>query len=237
MNKKIIGIALAGTVLLTAPVSAQGQGDLNCNGYMDVSDLVRFLGFMNHPCEFNIYSECVRTNGDVDLDGRPMTIGDILIAPSYFFGPGYDPPFLSQHPEDDTIMIESAVANPGDILVLPLWINTVDTIITLQFLLEVDADYIEFDTVIVYQNMPLAQHICDGNIYGVTTQLSWNPFLLLPGNYHIADIIVNVKLENDQNVITYLSFTSDPPAALYSGFANSCFFQPVMIDAEIQIIP
>ena len=82
MSNKIIGISLAAMLLFAVPVSAQGQGDLNCNGFMDVSDLVRFLNLLNVPCDFSIYSECVRENGDVDLDGRPMTVGDILIAPS-----------------------------------------------------------------------------------------------------------------------------------------------------------
>jgi hypothetical protein len=202
---------------------------------MDVSDLVRILNYLHNPCELDIHSECVRENGDVDLDGRPMTIGDILIAPSYF-GPGYDPPYLSQHPEDDTIMIEPAIANPGDILVLPLWINTVDTVIAFQFMLEVDIDYIEFDTMIVY-GLPITQHICDGDIYGTASFPDFYQYMLFPGNYHIADIIVRVKLENDTPVTTSISFAADPPRALYTGFANSSFFEPIMVDAEIEILP
>lgn len=235
MIKKIL-TAYAIIILSAAPAFAQAPGDLNCNGFLDVADLVRILGYLSNPCEFEIYSECIRENSDIDLDGRPMTIGDILIAPSYF-GQGYEPPYLSQHPDEDIIMLESAIAHPGDVLVLPLWINTADTVIAFQFLLDVDTEYIDFDTMIVYQDLSLAQNDCDGDIYGVTTRLSWDPFLLLPGIYHIADIIVNVNLENDQPVNTYLSFSSDPPRALYSGFANSNFFQPVMIDAEITIIP
>lgn len=234
MIRKIL-TAYAIIILLATPAFSQAPGDLNCNGYMDVADLVRILGYLRNPCEFEIHSECVRENGDVDLDGRPMTIGDILIAPSYF-GAGYDPPYLSQHPDQDTIKIESAIANPGDILVLPLWINTVDTIIAFQFMLEVDNDYLEFDTLIVY-GLPIALHICDGDIYCTASFPDFYQYMLFPGNYHVADIIVSVRLENDQPVTTYLSFSSDPPRALYSGFANSGFFQPVMVDAEIEIIP
>lgn len=235
MIKKIL-TAYAIIILLAAPAFAQGPGDLNCNGFMDVSDLVRFLNFLNNPCEFNIYSECVRANGDVDLDGRPMTIGDILIAPTLMNPNSPPPPYLPQHPDQDTIKIESAVANPGDILVLPLWINTVDTIIALQFMLEVDNEYIEFDTLIVY-GLPIALHICDGDIYCTASFPDFYQYMLFPGNYHVADIIVGVRLENDQQVTTYLSFSSDPTRALYTGFANSGFFQPVMVDGEIEIIP
>jgi hypothetical protein len=234
MIKKIL-IANTIIILLAAPIFSQVPGDLNCNGFMDVNDLVHAVHLVSN-CEIS-HSECSRRNGDIDGDGRPMTIGDLLFMPSLFV-PGPLPPDYSRHPDLDTIMVESAIANPGETLVLPLWINTVDTLVSLQFLLELNTDYLEFDTVIVYNDFPLRQNNCDGNIYcNAMGDFPITTDLLLPGNHHIADIIVRVKLENDQQVTTYLSFASDPPKALYTGFANSSFFQPVMIDAEIEIIP
>jgi hypothetical protein len=39
-------------VFMTIPASAQVPGDLDCNGFMDVADLVKFLKFLDHPCGF-----------------------------------------------------------------------------------------------------------------------------------------------------------------------------------------
>lgn len=238
MSSKIIGIALAAILLSSVLVFAQVPGDLNCNGAVDVADLVSIVNILEYPCERNLI-ECWRRNGDVDGDGWPLTIGDMYIIPYLLInGYGNYPPNFPNHPESDTILIESVVTVPGDSIPLPVWINTIDTLVVFQFWIEVDTDYVEFDTMIVYDYLPIRQFNCGGNLYFYTLFSGYDdPIILLPGNYHVADIIVNIKLENDAPVTTYLSFSSDPPRILYSGFANYTFYQPVMIDAEIQIVP
>jgi hypothetical protein len=114
----------------------------------------------------------------------------------------------------------------------------VDTLVAIQFLLEVDSDYLEFDTMIVYNDFPVTQYNCDGDIYGITNQVHQSfPIVLLPGDYHIGDIILNVNPDINQPVNTGLYFSSNPQQALHSGLANSDFFLPVMVDAEIEIVP
>jgi hypothetical protein len=234
MIKKII-IVNSIIILLAAPAFAQVPGDLNCNRFIDVNDLVHALNLVRN-CEIS-HSECSRRNGDIDGDGRSMTIGDLLFVP-FLIIPDSLPPDYSRHPDLDTIMVESAIASPGETLALPLWVKTVDTLVSLQLLLELDTDYLEFDTVIVYNNFPLVQKNCDGNIYCYAMgDFPISTILLLPGNHHIADIMVTVKLENDTPVTTSISFAADPPRALYTGFANSSFFEPIMVDAEIEILP
>jgi hypothetical protein len=238
MNKKIIGIVLITVMLFTLPAVAQVSGDLNCNGWIDVADLVFIVNILGFPCDTNL-SECWRRNGDADDDGWPLTIADMHIIPYFLIG-GYGnfPPSYPQNPQYDTIMIESVTVSPGETISLPVWINTVDTLVAIQFWIELDTNYVEFDSMVVYDELPLRQFNCDGNLYSNTLFQGYdNSIVFLPGNYHIADIIINIKLENDRPVTTYLSFSSAPQRALYSGFANYFFFQPIMVDAEITIIP
>jgi hypothetical protein len=58
-----------------------------------------------------------------------------------------------------------------------------------------------------------------------------------PGNYHICDLIFTVNPDINQPIFTSLLFSSSPQQALYSGFANTDFFLPVLVDAEIEIVP
>ena len=230
-----MALALSGIMFSAVHVTAQVPGDINCNGFVDVSDMVRFIDFLNNPCDFLIDTECLRLNSDIDLDGRPMTIGDILIAPS-LLNANAPPPYLPQHPEQDTITVASAIASPGDTLVLPIRITTADTIFAYQFLLDFDTDFIEFDTMVVY-DPHLLHYSCSGEIYAAASHPDFYEYILLPGHHHIADIIVTAKLENEIPITTYISFTSNRPLGLYSGFANCSFFQPVLVDAEIRIEP
>ncbi len=239
--KKILFVILIAAIFfsVSAPAFAQVPGDLNCNGIVDAADLSIITNAFNFPCDFHFGSECARGNSDVDLDGRPLTITDMIIVPwRLIYGYGSSPPEFPRHPDLDTIMVESTSASPGETIALPLWVKTVDTLVAFQFLLELDNNYIEFDTVIVYDDFPLAQYFCDGDIYcyGMAEILN-SPILLLPGNHHIADIIIMVNPENDHPTTTSLVFSSFPPKAMYSGFINSTFFLPVMVDAEIEIIP
>lgn len=230
----IILIAILG---LAAPGTAQIPGDLNCDGTpWGIGDAVIGLQILIEACDAFILP-CTVVNGDMDGDGIPLTIGDLI--PFYFIINGNpNMPDYPRHPDLDTIIVESAITHPGEPLTLPVWIKTVDTLVGVQFLLEVDPDYLEFDTMIVYNDFPVTQYNCDGNIYGVTNQVHQSfPIVLLPGDYHIADLILNVNPDINQAVTTGLYFSSNPQQALHSGFANIHFFLPVFVNAEIEILP
>ncbi len=237
-TKKIQFVFLIAAVFFLIPVPAFAQlpGDLNCNGILwEISDAVIGARILIESCDASILV-CTYINGDMDGDGMPLTLGDII--PMFFIiNGGGNPLNFPRHPESDTIMVESAAAHPGETIALPLWINTIDTLVAIQFLLEIDPDYLELDSMIIYDDFPLTQKNCNGNIYCVTNQDQYFPVVLLPGDHHIGDIILNVNPDINQQVTTGLYFSSVPMQALYSGFANSTFFMPVMIDAEIQIVP
>jgi len=230
--KTILITCIIFVLLFAIPADAQLPGDLNCNGfYPEIGEAVLAAIFLIESCDAFIL-ECTYENGDLDGDGLSLTIGDLLLVCNM------NPYYYSQHPESDTIMVESAIASPGETIALPLWVKTVDTLVAFQFLLEIDPDYIEFDTVIVYNDFPLRQRNCYGNIYcHARVEFPYSTILLLPGNYHIADIIVTINPENEQPATTSLIFSSIPRNITFSGFANTNFFQPVMVDAEIEIIP
>jgi hypothetical protein len=79
--------------------------------------------------------------------------------------------------------------------------------------------------------------IYDEHIYCDTPHRQDWPVIDEPGIYQVCDIFMTVNPEITQPVTTYILFSSIPPQALYSGFANSDFFLPVMVDAEIEILP
>ncbi len=231
MNKITICICLIGLALLAVPASAQLLGDINCNGYpWEVHDAVLMVRLHVEHCD--LYAPPCWENSDFDQDGQAPTVGDMI----YFFNFNNLPNY-SSHPQSDTLEVESAIAHPGEPVVLGVWISTVDTIMGLQFLLETDTEYIQFDSLTERDISPLLYSNCDGDVYCVTLLQINNPIILDPGNYHICDLFFTANPNITQPVTTPLLFSSNPPLALYSGLANPDFFLPVMVDAEIQILP
>jgi len=236
MHKPII----IGMILITIPAFAQENcGDLNCNGYcFEVGDMVLGLEIIGNRCVFDLFEQCTIDNGDVDGDGIPIAISDVMEM--IYIMNGSNPPDFSRHPESDTIMVGSADAAPGDILELPIYIKTIDTLTAIQFAIQTDPDYITIDTLVLLDSRILGLSNCDGKIYG--SGFEWGVWegdniSFLPGEYHVADIIITVNPEIDVPVATYVEFLNDPETVRNTGFANLPFFMPVTVDGEIQIVP
>jgi hypothetical protein len=66
---------------------------------------------------------------------------------------------------------------------------------------------------------------------------SGDPILLLPGEYHIADLVVTVNPEIEEPDTTRIAFSNNPELLQYTAFSNGPFFTPVTVDGEIRIIP
>lgn len=231
VTRSCLIICMIFVLALSTPASAQLLGDLNCNGYAwEIADVVLAARLLIEACD--LYAPPCWENSDLDGDGRAPTVGDLI-----YYMYSNNPPDYPRHPQSDTFTVESAITSPGEIITLPVWISTVDTIMGFQFLLEVDADCLEFDTLIVDDNFQLVQCLSDGHIYCGTGISGLFPVITDPGNYHICDLIFTVNPDINQPVITPILFSSNPPLALFSGFANSDFFLPVMVDAEIEILP
>jgi hypothetical protein len=135
--------------------------------------------------------------------------------------------------------VESTITYPGETIVLPVTISTIDTIMGFQFLLEVDPDYLVFDSLIADDDFQLIYCSFNGDIYCRTNYYSYpySPAITDPGDYHVCDLVLTVNPGINQPVTALLPFSVIPSRAMYSGFANSDFFLPVMVDAEIQILP
>jgi hypothetical protein len=232
MAKVVIVFCIIFAFAINAPALAELRGDLNCNGYAwEIADAVLAARLLIEACDI-LPIPCPE-NSDFDGDGRGLTIGDLM----YYLYPGRNPPVYPHHPELDTIAIESDIAHPGEVISLPVRISTVDIIMGFEFLLELDADCLAFDSLIAHDYFYLNQCIYDEHIYCVTPHYNNFPVIDEPGIYHVCDIFLTVNPEITQPVTTPILFSSNPAQALYSGFANTHFFLPVFIDAEIEIVP
>ncbi|UCC79611.1 MAG: T9SS type A sorting domain-containing protein, partial [Candidatus Zixiibacteriota bacterium] len=231
MIRKSLIICVIFIIALYTPVPAQLLGDLNCNGWAwEIADAVLAAQILIESCDF-VLPTCPE-NSDIDGDGRAFTIGDLI----YYFYLGH-PPNYGRHPLLDTIVIESVIAHPGEVISLPVSISTVDIIMGFQFLLEMDADYLAFDSLTADEYFYLNDCIYNEHIYFNTPSRQHFPVIDEPGVYHVCDLFLTVSAEITQPVNTQILFSSIPHQALFSGFANSDFFLPVMVDAEIEIIP
>ncbi|MEE9555608.1 MAG: T9SS type A sorting domain-containing protein [candidate division Zixibacteria bacterium] len=234
--KKLI---IIGIILLTIPVYAQQGGDLNCNGwYFEVGDAVLGMRIIADRCGFDSLEQCTIENGDIDNDGNPLTIADVTEI--FFVINSSDPPDFSRHPESDTISIGSVDAAPGDVLELPLYVKTIDTLTAFQIAIQTDPDYVTIDTLIVLNSLIFAFSYCEGKIYGLGSDqrlLEGEPVFLLPGEYHIANLILTVNPDIEGPVTTHVEFLNDPETQQYTAFSNVALIIPITVDGEIRITP
>jgi hypothetical protein len=233
-------LIIIGVVLLTIPASAQDPcGDLNCNGFcFEIGDFVLAALIIGERCEYDSLQQCTIDNGDVDEDGYSITIADAMTLLYAIVAVPF--PDFSRHPESDTIKVESANAAPGDILELPIYIKTIDTLTALQISIETDPAYVTIDTFMFLDSFPPSFSYCSGHIYGCCFCLEifeGDSITFLPGEYHIADLIVKVNPDIEGPVTTQIAFSNHPELLQYTAFSNIPFFTPVTVDGEIQIIP
>jgi hypothetical protein len=103
MINRIILISLIGLTLSAGSISAQVPGDLNCDGTpWGIGDAVIGAQILIEACDaFILY--CTVLNGDMDGDGRPLTMGDLI---PFFFIINGNPnmPDYPRHPDSRRIV-------------------------------------------------------------------------------------------------------------------------------------
>lgn len=215
-------------------------GDLNLNGYpWEIGDLLIAHNAVMFCWPLNLRQ---RLAGDIDQDGNPLTVTDLLYFYYIMIGimdpddliPPYDFP---NNPQSDTLVIESAEASAGEELILPVHLVTIDTLITLQFYVISDIQYITLDSLILNDSIPLEQVTCYGNPHVLALNFQAEPELIYPGTYYLGDLIAHVNPDIQAPVTTYIEFSNAPDSLLYTGLANPTFFEPVTINSEIHITP
>jgi len=223
--------------LLCVPAFGQVGCDLNGDGMdLTIADLIFLINLLNQPPDeyYMCDLEC-----DLDGDSISLTIADIFLIPNWLIDPEYQAPDFSYHPDSDTFQIESVSASPGDYLTLPVYMKTIDTLTAYEFYVYADTNYIEIDSVISCESNNLSISFSNRCTHGYAADLSppIDSILLMPGEYYLADIYVHVNPDIDEPVVTHLTFSGCPEENFYTGLANLTFFEPVLVDAEITIMP
>jgi hypothetical protein len=236
---RLISFAIIAIIFLTMPATAQDPcGDLNCNGYcLEISDLGMALQIIGSRCSFDSIQQCTLDEGDVDEDGYFITIADAMFI--LFVINELPLPDFSRHPNSDTVKMGSAIAAPGETVELPIYIKTIDTVTAFQLSIETDTSFVTVDTLVFLDSIWADFSYCSGHIYAACFDeaiLFGDSVTLLPGEYHIADLIVTVNPEIEEPDSTQIVFSNDPEQLQYTAFSNVSFFTPVTVDGEIQII-
>lgn len=225
---------------MTIPVLGQLPGDLNCDEIAyTTSDIIWYNNFMN-DCFTDSMPDCTNENGDLDNDGISLTVADFYILTYVVLnGPPYQPVNFPNHALLDTLMIESASANPGDNLSVPIYLKTYDILTAFQLCIASDSQLITIDSLVPDEAVSSIQHNC----FGLNHMISFNfsdindSILFTPGDYQVAELFFTVNPDITDPLIADIEFTEYPPHAYYTGLANIEFFQPVLVNAEITITP
>ncbi|MCD6161199.1 MAG: hypothetical protein J7K40_02155 [candidate division Zixibacteria bacterium] len=215
-------------------------GDLNLNGFrFEAGDM---LVGLNAAMDCQPLNQFQFLLGDIGYpgDGLPLTIGDLLIFKSTINW--YSWPSVSMNPESDTLVIQSAFADPGEEIHLPVHLVTADTIFGLQFCFVSDTQYVTIDSMILNGDISLTQTSCTDTLHVLDFSFDepCDSDIVYPGTYYLGDLVAHVKPDVVSDVTTFIEFYSDLHygiynTLLYSGLANPGFFQPVFVSSRIHI--
>jgi hypothetical protein len=225
--------------IMAVPCLGQAECDLNNDGiYNSISDFIFLINELSSP---EIYFDICDNECDPDEDGLPLTIADITLLVNSMIDPNYpdSAPDFARNPDSDTIGIESILTSPGAQLSLPVYLSTIDTLTAFQFYISCDPEYLE---IIGFENdLDLNLIIAYGfnNVHAYTFNGigAIESISLMPGNYHVGDLLVNVDENIEDPVTTYVSFSGCPDHNFYTGLANLPFFEPILVNGEITIEP
>jgi hypothetical protein len=233
MNIKAVIIAVLLAVSALAVTSqAQIPGDFNCNGYLDAADIVILSNMINlniPPIEDT--SGCTWYAGDANDDSLYHTISDWMQFVYIFSGDtlGDNPP---QPEELDSLIMADTIGVPGESLVLPLFMKTVDDLSGIFVQLHMDTLFFENLSVTPgSDSLDINQYIADDRIF------LDHIFELNAGYYHLADINFSVRDDappGDETTIELVSGDYYP-----SAFANvslpTYLIRPVLINGTVYI--
>ena len=227
-------------IVAAMAICANGQClcDLNRDGlYNTIGDIIFAISIYNGSPEEG--SAC-GMNCNPDGDDDSLTIADMLLLSFYMMDPFGEPPAYTFRPNDDTLSIESTQAAPGDRLYLSLYLNTVDTLIAYEMLINVDDRYLTIESFVpdisdsVFHFAAAARKL---HAYYMMRDGLSGPDLILPGQYHLGELELAVNPDIDEPVTTYITFGTCPDDNFYTGFANITYFVPVLVEGEITITP
>lgn len=221
-------------------ICATGQTvcDLNGDGIDgSVADLVYLMEiYLGSP---DSASAC-GLNCNIDGDNDSLTIADLSLFAFHLSNPDTDPPIYTDRPSEDTLMMESVQAAPGEQLYLSLYLFTVDTLIVYEIMANVDSRYLTVEGFIPDDDNAGFQFAFSNeklHAFYVNNQYFNDSLLILPGQHHLGEMVIAVNPEIDEPVITEVTFGSCPDDNFYTGLANMTFFVPVLVDGEITITP
>jgi hypothetical protein len=184
MLKKIIVI-----LVLAIPTCAYCMlCDLNGDGLeFTIADLVFLNIIMQSPDTYSVCDyEC-----DLDEDGKSLTVADILLIPIFLIN-RTNPTLareLSRHPDQDSLIIGSALAAPGEHISIPIHLTTVDTLMGYELYAMADTEYITLDSFAIAPNMPInGRGISAGSIHIIafSGDIPIDSLFLMPGAYHLG---------------------------------------------------
>ena len=226
-------------LLLAIPAWGQADCDLNDDGnYFSIADVIFLLNELNSP-EINF--DICNNDCDPDDDGLPLTVADMILLVNTLIDPNYPDsiPDFTRNPDADTLSLASILTSPGAQLSLPLYLNTIDTLTAFQFYISVDPEYLEITDfeIDLEINLNFALGLDNIHVYTFNASGPSESILLLPGYYHIGDLQLNVADDIEEQMTTYAVFTGCPDYNFYTGFANLAFFEPVLVNSEINIDP
>lgn len=235
-------ILLIGMLLPISGVFAQnGPCDFNSNGFIDVSDGIRFLNLLScYPNRdtFPTYSPYY----DCDQDSIDLTIADVY---SIFGGNIQGQHIISSV---DTILIPDAVAAPGQHLNLPIIMRSNLAPQGIEIYLRYDPTLIEITGFFRPDTLPdnnfQAPCFFDSALWAMAARPTDSALYPDPLIFLSIDVRPDISTPNTATI----NFDNDPHRAAYTGISlvdplavppapQVMFISPVMIGSTITILP
>ena len=226
-------------LLIIACMSLPAWGQCNCDINNDgrdsqASDLTGLI--MRYNASPDLFYAC-EVNCDADGDDILMTIADFNAFLYCMEQPYGNIPEYGFNPDLDTLKFASVWGMPGQQLSIPLYFSTVDTIMGFDILANVDNSVLTVNGFTSSGNLEFSGTHNDQllHLYRVVTSPDQNPQFIMPGEYLLGELTVNVAEDITEPVTTLISFQSCPEGNFHTGLANNTFFRPVLVDGVVTI--
>ncbi len=219
--------------------------DLNNNGIVDVSDLVRFINIIGGNIELDSLPKYLEER-DCDCDNLHFTICDYYaIYKRIIYGYSAWMRGIQVYSETDTINVSTLEASPGDEIEIPVYIDTERELIGLQSYIRYDLDLItvtDFEFSETLQDGPHGTYLVDGGISLYFLILEESDF-----DGFVGYLRANINPDTPVGSEILLAFGNDPHRALYTGLADTYhsdqsriielhFIHPVKDDGIITVV-
>ncbi len=213
--------------------------DINGDGYYySPSDLTVLINYINgNYGEINFCEiEC-----DLDQDDEYFTIGDIGLYIMFMIDPITYPDNaeqFSQQPDSDTLKIGYIEASPGNTVMIPVDLVTVDTISAYEFTVLIESEYVEITNFIFTEGFRGGMCYFENGTHVTfidNTHQSF-PAIFLPGEHRLGYLQLGIDENIPGPTEIPITFSGCPDAPFHTGLANLSFFQPVLVDGGIRTL-